>query len=289
MKQISLKQKVNIIISILFIITGFIVGSIPFLGPIITQQNQNAVIEQYNDNISKMTKTEIDDAKSEFKKYNETGRSNFFNAIENDTVISYIDIPKIDVYLPIYKGTDEETLAKGIGLLENTSFPIGGNGTHTVLTGHSGLTTQTMFSNLEKMAIGDKFYLHTYDEKLCYKVYDIQEVVPDDVSSNIRYDIDHDYCTLMTCTPIGINTHRLLIMAERYDDFENEMTTAEINIERETTVSQDSTTEATYINQKTTTVYDFSMFFCGGMSIILELVGIILLIRGIHDMRQIED
>lgn len=289
MKHFSLKQKINIIIPILFIITGIVVGSIPFLGPIIAQQNQNAVIEQYNDNISQMTKTEIDDAKSEFKKYNETGKSNFFNAIESDTVISYIDIPKIDVYLPIYKGTDEETLAKGIGQLENTSFPIGGDGTHTVLTGHSGLTTQTMFSNLEKMAIGDKFYLHTYGENLCYKVYDIQVVIPDDVSSNIRYDVDHDYCTLMTCTPIGINTHRLLIMAERYDDFENETTTAEINSKKETTFSQESTTKATYKKQETNTVYDFSMYFCGGMSIILELVGIILLIRGIHAMRQIED
>lgn len=289
MKKISLKQKVNIIIPILFILTGLVVGSIPFIGPIITQQKQNAVIEQYNDNISQMTEAEIDDVKKEFKKYNETGKSNFFNAIESDTVISYVDIPEIDLYLPIYKGTDEETLAKGIGLLENTSFPIGGNGTHTVLTGHSGLTTQTMFSNLEKLTVGDKFYLHTYDEKLCYKVYDIQVVFPDDVSDNIRYDINHDYCTLMTCTPIGVNTHRLLIMAERYDDSEDEETTTKINSAEETAIIQESTQKATYKNQEINTVYDFSMIFCGCMSIILEIVGFVLLIRGIRTIRRIED
>lgn len=289
MKQISLKQKVNIIIPILLILTGLVVGSIPFLGPIITQQRQNAVIEQYNDNISKMTKTEIDDAKKEFKKYNETGKSNFFNAIESDTVISYIDIPEIDLYLPIYKGTDEETLAKGIGLLENTSFPIGGNGTHTVLTGHSGLTTQTMFSNLEKLTIGDEFFLHTYDEKLCYKVYDIQVVLPGDVSSNISYDVEHDYCTLMTCTPIGVNTHRLLIMADRYDDSEDEENTTEIDSVEETTIIQESTQKATCENQKINTVYDYSLLFCGSISVILEVVGVVLLIRGIRTIKRIED
>lgn len=134
-------------------------------------------------------------------KYNSTGNSNYYNALNLGEVISYIEIPKINVYLPIYNDTSEKTLSVAIGHLERTSLPVGGKGTHCVLTGHSGLTTNKLFTDLDKLEVGDTFTLHTLDKKLVYKVTNIEIILPDDVYYNCEYD--KDQCTLVTCTPIA--------------------------------------------------------------------------------------
>ena len=296
MKKTSMFQRVKIIVSVLFIITGVVLGVIPFIAPVITQQHQNEVISQYKTKISNMTTEEIQEAKDGAKEYNETGKSNFYTAMDTDTVISFIEIPSIDVYLPIFKGTATHTLERGIGQLEGTSFPIGGKGTHCVLSGHSGLVTQKMFTDLSKMEIGDKFYLNTYDEVLCYKVYKTIVVEPDEVSKLIKFDIDHDYCTLLTCTPIGINTHRLLVMGERVEGTENETEAYTEPSKTNPTAAYGNSDFDTQENKETNELtetkgldsfFKTEYIFCFIISTILELVGIVVFVKTIREIHHI--
>ena len=129
-------------------------------------------------------------------------------------VMGYVTIPKIGVRLSIFHGTSETALQNGIGHLEGSSMPIGGTGTHSVLTGHTGLAHAKMFTDLPKMAKGDIFYLHILDQVLAYKVDQIKIILPE-VTDDLRREAGQDYCTLLTCTPLGINTHRLLVRGVR--------------------------------------------------------------------------
>lgn len=134
--------------------------------------------------------------------------------INGNGIMGYIEIPNIDVYLPIYHGTGTESLNNGIGHLIGSSLPIGGVGTHTVLTGHSGVVGKRLFSDLEQLIIGDIFYLHVLNDTLIYQVTEIHTVEPYDTSL-LSIKEDKDRCTLITCTPFGVNTHRLLVQADR--------------------------------------------------------------------------
>lgn len=131
-----------------------------------------------------------------------------------DGIMGYVEIPLIKVNLPIYHGTDSETLDAGIGHLLGTSLPVGGNSTHTVLTAHSGMANQKLFSDLDKLKKGDVFYLRVLDENLAYQVEEINTVLPHE-SELLEITEGEDYCTLVTCTPFGINTHRLLVRGTR--------------------------------------------------------------------------
>lgn len=151
---------------------------------------------------------------------------------EGDTVVSYKDIngenqvlgyiviPKIDVNLPIYSGTGESVLKKGVGHMEQTSYPLGGESTHCVLTGHRGLPSATLFTDLDKLDIGDEFYLHVMDEVLAYRVDKISVIEPEE-SGFLDIIEGEDYCTLVTCTPYAINSHRLLIRGVRTEYTDN--------------------------------------------------------------------
>lgn len=136
-------------------------------------------------------------------------------------VIGYIEIPEIDCSLPIYHGTEESVLQIAIGHLEWSSLPIGGESTHSVLSGHRGLPSAKLFSNLDKLVEGDLFMLRVLDEVLTYEVDQILIVEPQDVDS-LTIEEGKDYCTLVTCTPYGINTHRLLVRGHRVDNVEEE-------------------------------------------------------------------
>lgn len=129
-------------------------------------------------------------------------------------LMGYIEIPKIDVNLPIYHGTADDTLERGVGHLLGSSLPVGGVSTHTILAGHSGLATQKMFTDLPQLDIGDIFYLKILGETLAYQVYFTDPVLPHD-TSYLQIEPGRDLCTLVTCVPVTINTHRLLVMAER--------------------------------------------------------------------------
>lgn len=129
-------------------------------------------------------------------------------------IMGYVEIPNICVKLPIYHGTENATLEKGVGHLLGSSLPVGGNSTHTVLTAHSGMASQKMFSDLDTLAIGDVFYLDILGERLAYQVDQIKTVLPHDTTYLSIID-GADLCTLVTCTPFGINTHRLLVRGKR--------------------------------------------------------------------------
>lgn len=142
------------------------------------------------------------------------GRKEYARMLELNERMGHVEIPKINVDIPMYAGTDEDVLQKGVGHLEGTSLPVGGIDTHTVLTAHCGLPTAKLFTDLEKLKEGDVFYVHNLAETLAYKVVQIKVVNPDQFDDLLVVK-GHDYATLLTCTPYMINTHRLLVRGER--------------------------------------------------------------------------
>ena len=129
-------------------------------------------------------------------------------------IMSYIEIPKIKCSLPVYHGTDEGVLQIAVGHIEGSSLPVGGLNTHCVLSGHRGLPSAKLFSNLDKLEEGDIFMIRTLDQTLTYEVDQIRIVLPDEVD-DLKVEEGKDLCTLVTCTPYGINTHRLLVRGHR--------------------------------------------------------------------------
>ena len=129
-------------------------------------------------------------------------------------VMCYIDIPKINVYLPIQHGTDADTLERAVGHVVGTSLPVGGSSTHAVLSAHSGMASSKLFSDIDQLAAGDVFYIHVLGGTLAYKVDAVHTVLPTD-TSRLQIEDDKDYVTLVTCTPFGVNTHRLLVRGHR--------------------------------------------------------------------------
>lgn len=129
-------------------------------------------------------------------------------------VMAYVDIPKINIYLPIQHGTDADTLERAVGHVVGTSLPVGGSSTHAVLSAHSGLASSKLFSDIDQLAVGDVFYIHVLGEVLAYKVDTIHTVLPTDTSL-LQIADGKDLVTLVTCTPFGVNTHRLLVRGHR--------------------------------------------------------------------------
>ena len=129
-------------------------------------------------------------------------------------VMAYIDIPKINVYLPVQHGTGAETLEKSVGHVMGTSLPVGGSSTHAVLSAHSGMASSKLFSDIDQLEKGDTFYIHVLGEVLAYEVDNINTVLPTDTSL-LQIEDGKDLVTLVTCTPFGINTHRLLVRGHR--------------------------------------------------------------------------
>ncbi len=138
-------------------------------------------------------------------------------------VMGYIEIPSIDCSLPIYHGTEESVLQIAVGHLKWSSLPVGGESTHCVLSGHRGLPSAKLFTNLDKLQMGDVFMLRVLDEVLTYEVDQILIVEPQETGA-LQIEEGQDYCTLVTCTPYGINTHRLLVRGHRIDTVEEAKT-----------------------------------------------------------------
>lgn len=214
-------------IAILFL-SGLCITLYPFVSNLIAQSNASRAIADYGEQIAQMDQEDIDAAKEAAAKYNEQLSNAVTLSSQADESISYldlvnvgetigfIDIPKIDVYLPIYNGTSDAVLQKGVGHLEQSSYPIGGESTHSVLTGHRGLPSAVLFTDLDKMEVGDLFYLHVLDEILAYRVDQVKIVLPEEVDE-LKIVEGEDYCTLVTCHPYAINTHRMLVRGTRTD------------------------------------------------------------------------
>lgn len=215
-------------IAILFL-SGLCITLYPFVSNLIAQSNASRAIAMYDEQIAQMDQEEIDAAKEAAMKYNEQlsnavslsvdqddGSVSYMDLMDVGESIGFIDIPKIDVYLPIYNGTSDEVLQKGAGHLEQSSYPIGGPSTHSVITGHRGLPSAVLFTDLDKMEAGDLFYLHVLDEILAYRVEQVKIVLPDEVDE-LKIIEGEDHCTLVTCHPYAINTHRMLVRGVRTD------------------------------------------------------------------------
>lgn len=145
----------------------------------------------------------------------------YADALNLGDVMGYIEISKINIKLPIYQGTSEEVLSRGIGHLDFSSLPIGGENTHTILTGHRGIPSAKLFTDLDKLSEGDLFYIHSLDKVLAYKVDQIKVVLPHE-TDDLQIVENKDYTTLITCTPYGVNTNRLLVRGVRVELNEKE-------------------------------------------------------------------
>ena len=189
--------------------------------------HQSQAIMSYSESVSKMSDDEYDEILKKAEEYNQKLTSMNWNMSDkekaeyeselnfnNDGSMGYIDIPKINVKLTIYHGTDDSVLQTSIGHLEGTSLPVGGLGTHSVLSGHRGLPSAKLFSDLDKLREGDTFTVHVLNETLTYEVDQIRVVDPTDFT-DLTIDPNQDYMTLVTCTPYGVNTQRLLVRGHR--------------------------------------------------------------------------
>ena len=218
-------------IMVLFFFIGLAVLFYPALSNYTNEKLQSKAITKYEELLTKVKKEDYSTYFEEAEEYN-TKLMNLSNPLINygklgDTkdilnvngtgMIGYITIDKIRVELPIYQGTKPETLSTSVGLLEGTSFPIGGEGTHAILAAHRGLPSSKLFTDLDEIKIGDTFIITVLDRKFTYEVDQILIVKPTELNT-IQIEKDKDYVTLMTCTPYGINTHRLLVRGHRIEN-----------------------------------------------------------------------
>lgn len=214
---------------------GFLLCTVALLYPVVSDRwnryRDAQLVTNYNEKLQFIDNTERDEILKKAVEYNRYLKlqdrnivtdadyepDDYYETLLNltgNSMMGYVEIPKINVTEPIYHYSHEISLGKGIGHIHGSSLPVGGKSTHSVLTGHRGLPNQKFFSDLDKVSIGDKFYIHVLGEVLVYRIYDIQEIEPYDVGVLFIED-DKDLVTLVTCTPYGVNTERLLVMGER--------------------------------------------------------------------------
>lgn len=217
--------------TILAIIVGIGLLLYPTVSNWWNQRHQSHAIASYTEAIESMSAEEYARFRAEALEYNKylttcAGRftpsdeehewySSLMNVTSNG-IMAYIEIPKIDVELPVYHGVDDSVLQVAVGHLEGSSLPIGGPSTHTVLSGHRGLTSAKLFTHLDELEVGDEFYISVLGEKNTYVIDQINVVLPEEMDDLAIKD-GEDHCTLVTCTPYGVNTHRLLVRGTRAD------------------------------------------------------------------------
>ncbi len=210
------------------------VFSYPIIGNWMSTQAHHTAIQKHEAALEQMTDDEKNNLREQAATYNEkinetatpltdpfsdqgedqTVASGYFNMLNVGESMGSLEIPSIDVNLPIYHGVSNDVLEQGIGHMSNSSLPIGGDGSHAALTAHRGLPSAKLFRDLDKVGENEHFYIHTLDETLAYKVDDIQVVLPSETNW-LEMEEDEDYVTLITCEPYMINTHRLLVRGKR--------------------------------------------------------------------------
>ncbi|MEI4780868.1 class C sortase [Streptococcus pasteurianus] len=173
-----------------------------------------AAAQAYNQTLQTGVIPDLNLSSAEAKIYDQT------LDVTSTGIMAYVEIPKLNTTLPIYHGTDDSVLQVAIGHILGTSLPVGGKGTHAVISGHRGLASAKLFTDIDRLVEGDTFMIQVLDETLTYEVDRILTVTPDDVSA-LAIDPEQDYVTLVTCTPYGVNTHRLLVRGHRIVNQEN--------------------------------------------------------------------
>ena len=199
----------------------------PLVGELLSEKYHSDIETSYTAAIEDTDKTELTAQRQAAEQYNamlsgatitEGGASApplaYAQQLTVGGVMAYVDIPKINVCLPVQHGTDADTLERAVGHVVGTSLPVGGSSTHAVLSAHSGLASSKLFSDIDQLTVGDTFYIHVLDEVLAYKVDAINTVLPTDTHL-LQIEDGKDLVTLVTCTPFGVNTHRLLVRGHR--------------------------------------------------------------------------
>ncbi|MDO4663857.1 MAG: class C sortase [Erysipelotrichaceae bacterium] len=234
-KQTKKSKRLTVLVPILIFMIGAGIFLYPALSNYINTLQHNKTIQTYQAKLAETDQAELDALWNAANAYNdqlagETLRDPFVpgsgyvlpehyeNVLnpQGDGVMGYIEIDKIDVRLPIYHGTSEEVLKQGVGHIEFSSLPIGGLNRHCVLSAHRGLPSSLLFTHLDKMEIGDQFYIHVLNEVHAYQVDSIETILPEEISF-LHLDPNQDWVTLLTCTPYGVNTHRLLVRGHRVE------------------------------------------------------------------------
>ncbi len=231
-------RKKKISISTIILVIVFLVGLSVMLYPAVSNyfntRNQKREIVNYNNILNSMDNSEYEKMLKEAQEYNDELKK-VYSPLDNYDLVSgyedvldvtgtgimgYVTVPEIDIELPIYHGTSDAVLNIAVGHVQGSTLPIGGNSTHSVISAHRGLPSATLFSDLDKLEEGDTFTVTVLNDVLTYEVKKIQIIEPDDVQKLAIVD-GKDYVTLVTCTPYGINTHRLLITGERTETNKN--------------------------------------------------------------------
>ena len=221
----------RIFIIAVILLCGVGVLAYPAVSNYLMERNGSYIINEYEAQLESTDDADIEVKWNEAVEYNKTlsggpacdpfnerndaeVNGNYDHILNIQEVMAYIVIPKIDIQLPIFHGTSEEALQKGVGHLEGSSLPIGGEGTHAVIAGHTGLSGAKIFTDLEKLEEGDLFYIHILGRVLTYRTDQIKVVEPED-TKDLMPEAGKDYVTLLTCTPYGMNSHRLLVRGVR--------------------------------------------------------------------------
>lgn len=230
----KLKEKLSFLIFVIMIILGIAIILYPVISNHLSKINYQEIIDNYDFKVAKQKNSYNEQLVNEARKYNSSltslnitdvfqnqigqSSSEYFSVlnVDNNGMMGYISIPKIDIKIPIYHGTSSDILQKGVGHLEGSSMPIGGENTHAVLSAHRGLPSSRLFTDLDQLKVGDTFYIHILDEVLAYRVNQVLVVEPSDIDF-LQIVKGKDYVTLVTCTPYAINTHRLLVRGERIE------------------------------------------------------------------------
>ena len=228
-----MRNKAMLLLIIVLISAGAGCILYPDMVYLLASQKQGQVIQDYQVSTEEMNQQRMDEEYQKAINYNEKlinpiigdpfsedaqdNAMDYAEILNVDGVMGTLEIPKIKVNLPIYHGTSESVLSKGAGHLKNTALPVGGTGTHAVLTGHRGYAGAKLFTDLDQMVMGDRFYLHILDKTLTYEVDQILVVTPDQTEA-LKPVEGQDLVTLLTCTPYQINSHRLLVRGKRVEE-----------------------------------------------------------------------
>lgn len=224
------------IIQFLIIFAGICLIAYPWISNYVYEHAAQSTVSTYDEQVKKTNKNQLKEMLKKAREYNQkllkanvvltdpfsgdvTGglsEKEYYEmlALDNTGVMCTLEVPAIGIDLPVYHGTSDEVLEKGIGHLEGTSLPVGGKSSHAVLTGHTGINKAKMFTDLTELKKGDQFYIHVLGKILAYEVNEINVVLPED-TKKLSIVEGKDYVTLVTCTPYGENTHRLLVRGKR--------------------------------------------------------------------------
>lgn len=235
-----MNDRKNKLIRAVIVLIGIGILVYPSLGEFLQQRNASRAIAVYEDTVNTAKQTRLDQMLEDAREYNRILASSVSAKRDNsdtdadpvtldsyeqlldingDGMMGYIIIPKLNITDRIFHGTEESVLQVGVGHMPNTSLPVGGETTHAVLSGHRGLPSADLFTDLDRLEIGDTFYIKILDKTLCYTVDQILTVLPDE-TEELKIQEGKDYVTLITCTPYGVNSHRLLVRGIRtpFDD-----------------------------------------------------------------------